>query len=293
MAANGISTLTYKRDRQLAKLELAASKRGEEYDITELPTQYAPNDNDTNNVINNSNSSGLLQRRPWSAGGITLDELVTNLDPRVASGTTVIDQSGNDNNATVVGGATYDATEDALVLDGTDDYLRTSNLYSAIGNPDTFSVGVWAKPAAGGVVVQVTNTTTPEVAYHFSAIEFVESAGNPVPYFGLWNGTSITDDNGPALSYDTWYHMVLTYNGTTVKGYINGSEVASANVTYDSPHDDGETTQYLLFGAGTTTNMGDGSFYTGGLGEARIYNKALSPAEVLENYNTTKGRYGL
>lgn len=293
MAANGISTLTYKRDRQIAKLKLAAAKRGEEYDITELPTQYAPNDNNTNNVINNPNSNGLLLGRPWSTSGTTLDELKASLDPKVADGTLIIDLSGNDNDATVVGGATYSTSEDALVLDGSNDYIRTANLYTDIGNPDTFSVGVWAKPAAGGVVVQVTNTTTPETAYHYSAIEFVESAGNPVPYFGLWNGTGITDDNGTALSYDTWYHMVLTYDGTTFKGYINGSEVASANVTYDSPHDDGETTQYLLFGAGTTTNMGDGSFYTGGLGEARIYNKALSPAEVLENYNTTKGRYGL
>lgn len=292
MAANGISTLTYKRDRQLAKLALAAAKRGEDYDITELPTQYAPNDNNTNNVINNSNSSGLLLGRPWSTGGITLDELKTSLDPKVADGTLIIDQSGNDNDATVVGGATYNTSEDAIVLDGNDDYIRTANLYSDIGNPDIFSAGIWAKPTDSGVVLQVTNTTTPGAAYHYSAIEFVESAGNPVPYFGLWNGTGITSDSGTALSYGTWYHMALTYNGTTVKGYINGTEVASATVVYDSPHDDGETAHYLLFGAGTETNMGDGSYFAGGLGESRIYNKSLSLAEVLENFNTTKARYG-
>ena len=292
MAANGISTLTYKRDRQLAKLGLAAAKRGEDYDLTELPTQYAPNDNNSNNVINNPNTGGLLSRRPWSAEGVTVDEIESNFDPALTDATTIIDLSGEDNNAIIVGGATYNTSEDALVLDGIDDYVRTGNIYDDIGNPDTFSVGIWVKPEDAGVVVQVTNTTAPAIAYHYSAVEFVESAGNPVPYFGLWNGIGITNDNGTALSYSTWYHLVLTYNGTAVKGYVNGSEVASANVTYDSPHDDGETDHYLLFGAGTDTNMGDGGYFTGGLGEGRVYNKGLSAAEVLANFNATKARYG-
>lgn len=292
MAANGISTLRYKRDRQLAKLALAGAKRGEDYDLTQLPTQYAPNDNNTNNVINSPNTGGLLQRRPWSTSGVTVDKLESNLDPKLTNATIIVDLSGENNNATIVGGATYNASEDAILLDGINDYIRTVNLYNDIGNPDTFSAGIWVKPSDSGVVMQVTNTTTPATSYHFSAIEFIESGGNPVPYFGLWNGTGITNDSGTALSYNTWYHMTITYNGSTVKGYINGLEVASANVIYDSPHDDGVTDHYLLIGPGTVTNMGDGKYLTGGIGEIRIYNKGLSSAEVLANYNATKARYG-
>jgi hypothetical protein len=78
MAANGISTLTYKRARQLAKLELAKADRiarnvvepgryaVTDYDIFELPTSYADSDNDTNNVVDHENGSGLLLGRPWS-----------------------------------------------------------------------------------------------------------------------------------------------------------------------------------------------------------------------------------
>lgn len=71
MAANGISTLAFKADRQLAKLNLAAinraaSGRTSTYDINDLPTKYAPGDNDTNNVIDNPNAGGLKQGRPWS-----------------------------------------------------------------------------------------------------------------------------------------------------------------------------------------------------------------------------------
>jgi len=257
------------------------------YDKTELPTQY-----EGDNVLDNPNSEGLLLGRPWSADGITLSSLVTWLDPTFAvSGSTITDQSPSENNATLVN-ATHDAVNDYFVFNGTNAYIRSANLYSNIGNPDTFSAGAWVYPTAAGVVLQVAGTPTPEQTYYYSSLEFVESAGNPVPYFGLWNGTGITTDTGSALSYNTWYHMVITYNGTTLKGYINGAEVASASVTYDSPHDDGLTVHHLLWGAGSGTNMGDGTYYNGRMAEIRTYSDALTAPEVLANYNATKSRYG-
>lgn len=70
MAANGISTLQYKRDRQEAKLNLASSNRAAQgkpdtYDIDRLPTKYASGNNDTNDVVDNPNTGGLKQGRPW------------------------------------------------------------------------------------------------------------------------------------------------------------------------------------------------------------------------------------
>ena len=256
------------------------------YDKTELPTQY-----EGDNVLDNPNSEGLLLGRPWSADGITLSSLVTWLDPTFAvSGSTIIDQSASENDATLVN-ATHDAANDYFVFNGTNAYIRSANLYSDIGNPDTFSAGAWVYPTAAGVVLQVAGTPTPEQTYYYSALEFV-GAGSPVPNFGLWNGTGITKDTGSALSYNTWYHMVITYNGTTLKGYINGAEVASASVTYDSPHDDGLTVHHLLWGAGSGTNMGDGTYYNGRMAEIRTYSDALTAPEVLANYNATKSRYG-
>jgi len=320
MSANGISELTYKRDRQLSKLEIAEAKRQgrtvtegggtysisgpedptknyyralNELDITLLPTVYGVNDNSASAIINNPNLSGLLLGRPWVIPDYIIANMVTYFDPsRVLSGTTVIDQSEENQNGTLVNGVTQDITNAYFTLDGVNQYIRSANLYSLIGNPDTFSAGIWVKPSASGVVLSITNTPTPATSYHFSAIEFVESAGNPVPYFGLWNGTGITSDSGAALSYNTWYHLMLTYNGTVLKGYVNGSEVASANVTFDSPHDDGNTTQYLLFGAQDFTDMGDGGYLAADVGEIRVYSDALSADNVSDNYLSTKARYG-
>jgi len=71
MASNGISTLTYKKQRQVAKLDAAATKRSttgrrDTYDITELPCQYATNNNETADRVDNPNTGGLIVGRPWS-----------------------------------------------------------------------------------------------------------------------------------------------------------------------------------------------------------------------------------
>jgi hypothetical protein len=69
MSANGIAQLSTREARQKAKLDLAAAKRAADgytratYDITQLPTQY-----DDNGIIDNPNTGGLVQGRPWITG---------------------------------------------------------------------------------------------------------------------------------------------------------------------------------------------------------------------------------
>ena len=75
MSANGISHLPTRQQRQEAKLALAATNRAarsghrdtahtadDRYvlDITELPTKFSGN-----SIVNNPNSGGLVQGRPW------------------------------------------------------------------------------------------------------------------------------------------------------------------------------------------------------------------------------------
>jgi small subunit ribosomal protein S27Ae len=64
--SNNISTLATRELRQKAKLDLAALDRAANnnprttYDITQLPTQY-----DDNSIIDNPNTGGLIEGRPW------------------------------------------------------------------------------------------------------------------------------------------------------------------------------------------------------------------------------------
>jgi len=67
MAANGISTLSTKQAKQVAKLDLAATNRAADgnpratYVISQLPTQYSGND-----IVDNPNAGGLVVGRPWT-----------------------------------------------------------------------------------------------------------------------------------------------------------------------------------------------------------------------------------
>lgn len=87
MAANNISTLATKRERQIAKLDLAALDRaaaGNEratYDLSLLPTVYAVGDNNTNNVIVNDNVGGLVSGRPWTTGSSSTSLVLTRSFP--------------------------------------------------------------------------------------------------------------------------------------------------------------------------------------------------------------------
>ena len=71
MAANGISTLEFKRDRVVAKLDLAEAKRIAQdkplkyYDLDLLPTLPGIDSNAIEDIVDNPNLGGLQPGRPW------------------------------------------------------------------------------------------------------------------------------------------------------------------------------------------------------------------------------------
>ena len=60
--SNNIAHLGTKELKQVAKLNLAAAKRGDTYDINKLPTKYSDN-----TVVDNPNTGGLVDGRPWAS----------------------------------------------------------------------------------------------------------------------------------------------------------------------------------------------------------------------------------
>ena len=87
---------------------------------------------------------------------------------------------------------------------------------------------------------------------------------------------------GPSvLTLNTWTHLATTYDGAALRLYVNGALVASQAQTGAITTSDG----VLRFGG----NSSWGEYYQGYLDEVRVYNRALSQAEIQTDMNTPVG----
>jgi hypothetical protein len=97
---------------------------------------------------------------------------------------------------------------------------------------------------------------------------------------GSWRVTSAY-----ALTTNNWYQIVGTYDGTTVKLFVNNSLVQSTAFT--------GTPSSSLGGIRLMRRWDSTDFWGGYLGIVRIYNSALTTTQVQQNYNANKTRFGL
>lgn len=220
-----------------------------------------------------------------------LDDLLLYYDAGVlssysGSGTLFGDLSGNSRSGTIVGSPTWNPNG---WFDFSNDYIITPDLDQAItAAAEDHSVEVWVYPTNNGVIVNYNSDTDPTTGYRFSAIELVSGQVE----FGLWNGTGISSTNGTgALTLNAWHQIAMTYDKTTARGYIDGQLVGSVNVTFNSMMDDGQPKFLMMFGVECITNQGNGTYFDGRFAIAKVYGRALSSTEILQNYTALNRRF--
>jgi hypothetical protein len=94
------------------------------------------------------------------------------------------------------------------------------------------------------------------------------------------------------LARDRWHQFVGTWNGIdTVSSYLNGEFVGSGTITPTGVPDTGS----LLIGGtnGSTLSGSPGTFYDGNIAAVMLYNRALSLAEVNNNFEALRSRFGI
>jgi hypothetical protein len=229
-------------------------------------------------------------------GGFTLDGLILRYeisDNNSYSGTnSVIDLVGN-SNATLTNGPTY-SINGYINFDGANDYLLTNTSLNSKLSPTNTSLlishFIWIYPTDNGVIVSEQGNPPLNSGWHDSQIEIV--AGNLK--FGLWQspGGVSSLNSSIATPFYNWYYVGLTYDGTTMRGYVNGQFAGSKSVSRWTPYNNGGGVglNYAI-AANDGTSLGDGSPAKMKLGAFHVYNTALSQQQVLNNYNYTKSNY--
>jgi hypothetical protein len=211
----------------------------------------------------------------------------------VSGSTTWTDLSGNNNNATLVNGPTFSsANGGSIVFDGTDDYVAfTYNSNVAFLSASSYTLEVFALPqssSAGypGIINRESNPGSGRDGYNLLHTQVEIPAGQVFIMTERWatnSGVQCGFLTQTSSFYDKWHHIVGTYNGTNLSIYYDGvlqtSTVSTGNIT--------NTTKALE----VATRSGDD--YKGNIPITRIYNRALSAAEIQQNYNATKSRFDL
>ena len=141
------------------------------------------------------------------------------------------------------------------------------------------SMEAWVKfnSVTGNAVISIGGSVTSSstlyelMAYNNNVIEH---------YWGNFTQSSTV------LATNTWYHIVIVYDGTTNHYvYVNGVQVGFASTpilnTSNTP---------IYIGPAVTTTWGA---FDGKIAALRIYNRALSSTDITNNFNVLKSRFGL
>ena len=219
------------------------------------------------------------------------------------------DLSGNGYNGTLTNGPTSNVSNKGNILfDGSNDEITTNLPLTNFPSYSSFTFETWVKITAFPAVLSANQYgVTYQAGVLLGATYYAGAAlywygnnnGNAFNLYGFIRGAdAYRTTSAYSFSLNQWYHCVMVNNAAlgTLVLFINGtlySSVATATLPYDpantptagnigiskSQIDGGGTANYRAFG--------------GNMAIARAYNRALTNAEITQNYEATKTRFGL
>jgi hypothetical protein len=174
-----------------------------------------------------------------------------------------------------------------ISFNGSNQYLATPNIRTYFKSVNTsaqrsFTMSFWFYPlTATGVVVSELDSHVPSGGWHATNIEII----NGFIKYRIWNGPIIT--SSLAVNINQWHHIALVYDGTSVKGYLNGVLQGTQAGAREIPL----TSQNYAIGAGETTNMGTAAYGNFNLAQFKIHNLPLTDKEILSEYELRKSEF--
>ena len=201
------------------------------------------------------------------------------------AGTTWTDLSKNRNNGTLVNGPTFNSSNGGnIVFDGTNDYISITR--NSTITPDYISICGWIKinsKSSSQFLLALPRSVNGGASY---MMYYSLSLDGFVAY-ARTNSTG-TIQTTSTFSPDTgrWYSLCMTSNGSNLILFIDGEFEASSSFSSVLEYS-GSTVLRI----GSYDNQGTPTYTNGNIALTQIYNRALTPDEIRQNYNATRGRF--
>lgn len=226
--------------------------------------------------------------------GLILHYDIGNTTSYPGSGATVTDLRDN-SAASLANSPSY--ADGYLTFNGVDQALKTNTALDSQfpGSPpadEITSVFLWMYPMGGGnILVERGTSSYTDTTWFDSNIDI--TAGGQFK-FSVWHGlipyTAVV--TSAAQSFNKWYYVGWTYNGSVLNAYINGSSVGTVSLNRDAPYNNGTSLFYSIAGP-TATNTGVTGYCNMRLGQFQVYNVALTAADVAQNFRAGQRTYGV
>jgi hypothetical protein len=204
------------------------------------------------------------------------------------------DLSGNGNDGTLTNGPTFSSSNGgSLVFDGNLTYGSVSSAQFQSGN-NPFTMECWAKWFGNGTNVQnIIFGYGSDTGPHRVPLLY---AGSNI--FGFSFGSASGDVLSSNILVNTWYHIIATYDLTSCKIYVNGilqniTSYSSANVVLNGSNGTLAGIGSLFSSFGNVSSPSRYGTFNGNISKISYYNRALTPQEIQQNFNATRGRYNL
>lgn len=203
------------------------------------------------------------------------------------SGNTIYDlRSGTA--CTFWGGSGFSSSNAGMFYHNGSNAIRIED--SSILRPAVLTIASWCRfntfDAFDTIVSKAQNGPSWGPPY-LSYMIRIESNGTSINY-ALGDGSYRSSTYSYSFATNTHYHLVMTYDGATLKGYINGINVISTPLVITISY---AALPVLISGSYGSVPFGE--TINGNISEVQFYNRALSAQEIVQNYNATKRRYGL
>jgi hypothetical protein len=166
-------------------------------------------------------------------------------------------------------------------LDGTDDYIYPNNITNGSGLTSITAEFV-VKASANNKNIIKSNSNAILLHYGGAGFYLNSTDGTTSGYLG-WNG-KLTGGTG------VYEHLVATYDGTTMKLYVNGEPTGTTRAYSAGSTGILKDLNGVFIGGYFNSTQ---PYFNGDIPIAKIHNRALTAGEVKQNFNAYKNRFDI